>query len=346
MPKPRRGDADADRQRPAGRTAALCQIRERHPDRDRPLARRLFQRVVAPLAAARAGAARRRTSPSIWSRARASRRRARGSRCARPRIALEPLPFLYATVAVAAALGDRRTADRAHADSQPVDGVSAGGAVDRRELRHLAGDLCLGAVVPGLQFLLHRAALHLHRRRAATNCWRWSSSWSWRSSPRRWPAACASRPRSRPAACGRCGGSMNSPAGCRGWRRSMPWPKARPAKSTPASAAPVVVLLEQDGDLELTAAWPPEDALDAAPMTAARWAFSHGEPAGADTGTLADRAVVLRAAADRRQDARRHRRRQAGRDGRRSIRKRARCSIRCPSRPPPRWSAPRSRARW
>ncbi len=48
----------------------------------------------------------------------------------------------------------------------------------------------------------------------------------------------------------------------------------------------VVVLLEQDGDLALIAAWPPEDVLDAAPMTAARWAFSHGEPAGADTGTL------------------------------------------------------------
>jgi len=30
----------------------------------------------------------------------------------------------------------------------------------------------------------------------------------------------------------------------------------------------------------------PEDALDAAPMTAARWAFSYGEAAGADTGTL------------------------------------------------------------
>jgi two-component system sensor histidine kinase KdpD len=48
----------------------------------------------------------------------------------------------------------------------------------------------------------------------------------------------------------------------------------------------VVVLLEQNGDLVLTAAWPPEDALDAAPMMAARWAFSHGEPAGADTSTL------------------------------------------------------------
>jgi len=48
----------------------------------------------------------------------------------------------------------------------------------------------------------------------------------------------------------------------------------------------VVVLLAQDGDLELTAAWPPEDTLDAAAATAARWAYGHSEPAGADTGTL------------------------------------------------------------
>src|SRR5664279_4704746 len=33
----------------------------------------------------------------------------------------------------------------------------------------------------------------------------------------------------------------------------------------------VVVLLDHDGELALTAAWPPEDALDAAPMMAARW---------------------------------------------------------------------------
>jgi two-component system sensor histidine kinase KdpD len=48
----------------------------------------------------------------------------------------------------------------------------------------------------------------------------------------------------------------------------------------------VVVLLNGGGDLVMTAAWPPEDELDAAAMTAARWAYSHGEPAGADTGTL------------------------------------------------------------
>ncbi|MFZ0096165.1 MAG: sensor histidine kinase KdpD [Pseudolabrys sp.] len=48
----------------------------------------------------------------------------------------------------------------------------------------------------------------------------------------------------------------------------------------------VVVLLAHDDDVALTAAWPPEDTLDAAAMTAARWAYSHVEPAGADTGTL------------------------------------------------------------
>jgi two-component system sensor histidine kinase KdpD len=51
-------------------------------------------------------------------------------------------------------------------------------------------------------------------------------------------------------------------------------------------ARPVVVLLMQGDDLALVAAWPPEDALDAAAMTAARWAYAHAEPAGADTGTL------------------------------------------------------------
>ena len=49
---------------------------------------------------------------------------------------------------------------------------------------------------------------------------------------------------------------------------------------------PVIVLIAHGDDLALTAAWPPEDVLDAAEMTAARWAYSHREPAGAGTGTL------------------------------------------------------------
>jgi two-component system, OmpR family, sensor histidine kinase KdpD len=48
----------------------------------------------------------------------------------------------------------------------------------------------------------------------------------------------------------------------------------------------VVVLLAHDDDVALIAAWPPEDNLDAAAMTAARWAYNHVEPAGADTATL------------------------------------------------------------
>ncbi len=43
--EPRRRDANTDRQRSAGRTAALFKIRECHPDRDRPLPWRLSQRT-------------------------------------------------------------------------------------------------------------------------------------------------------------------------------------------------------------------------------------------------------------------------------------------------------------
>lgn len=49
---------------------------------------------------------------------------------------------------------------------------------------------------------------------------------------------------------------------------------------------PVMVLLPRGDDLALAAAWPPEDALDEAATTAARWAFTHNEPAGFETGTL------------------------------------------------------------
>ncbi|HEY1244659.1 MAG TPA: sensor histidine kinase KdpD [Hyphomicrobiaceae bacterium] len=46
------------------------------------------------------------------------------------------------------------------------------------------------------------------------------------------------------------------------------------------------VLLDQDGELTVRAAWPPVEELDTAAMTAARWAHAHDEPAGADTATL------------------------------------------------------------
>src|SRR6202521_5484906 len=43
---------------------------------------------------------------------------------------------------------------------------------------------------------------------------------------------------------------------------------------------PPLILLDEAGALALRAAWPPEDVLDAATMTAALWAFTHDEPAG------------------------------------------------------------------
>ncbi|MFK4812500.1 ATP-binding protein [Devosia sp. ZW T5_3] len=50
---------------------------------------------------------------------------------------------------------------------------------------------------------------------------------------------------------------------------------------------PAIVLVpDESGDLLPTAAWPPDQALGAAELTAARWAFDKKEPAGFLTGTL------------------------------------------------------------
>jgi two-component system, OmpR family, sensor histidine kinase KdpD len=48
----------------------------------------------------------------------------------------------------------------------------------------------------------------------------------------------------------------------------------------------VVTMLPEDGELALSAAWPPIDRLDPGETGAARWAFEKGEPAGWRTGTL------------------------------------------------------------
>ena len=63
-------------------------------------------------------------------------------------------------------------------------------------------------------------------------------------------------------------------------------PEAAVATIHSSLARPAAVLLEHDGELDLRAAWPPEESLDTAAMTAARWALEHDEPAGADTATL------------------------------------------------------------
>ncbi|MCK0197827.1 sensor histidine kinase KdpD [Ancylobacter sp. 6x-1] len=50
--------------------------------------------------------------------------------------------------------------------------------------------------------------------------------------------------------------------------------------------AAVFLTPSEAGELALAAAWPPDAELDVSDLTAARWAFSHREPAGHDTGTL------------------------------------------------------------
>ncbi|MFG1463589.1 sensor histidine kinase KdpD [Xanthobacter sp. DSM 24535] len=46
------------------------------------------------------------------------------------------------------------------------------------------------------------------------------------------------------------------------------------------------ILVPRGTEIILAAAWPPEDRLDTASMSAARWALERNEPAGAGTGTL------------------------------------------------------------
>jgi two-component system, OmpR family, sensor histidine kinase KdpD len=48
----------------------------------------------------------------------------------------------------------------------------------------------------------------------------------------------------------------------------------------------VVMMLPEDGELHLSAAWPPIDQLNPGETSAARWAFEKGEAAGWRTGTL------------------------------------------------------------
>lgn len=48
----------------------------------------------------------------------------------------------------------------------------------------------------------------------------------------------------------------------------------------------VAVLLAENRDLKVKAAWPPDTELDVSAITAARWAFEKKEPAGSSTGTL------------------------------------------------------------
>jgi two-component system sensor histidine kinase KdpD len=63
------------------------------------------------------------------------------------------------------------------------------------------------------------------------------------------------------------------------------WAAAVHAQKT-LDACCMILLTPDDGELRISAAWPPVDKLDAAETAAARWAFEKSEPAGWRTGTL------------------------------------------------------------
>ena len=62
--------------------------------------------------------------------------------------------------------------------------------------------------------------------------------------------------------------------------------RALAEQAAAAAGGSAVVLLPENGDIRLAAGSPTMAPLDAAAMTAARWAWEKGEPAGAGTGTL------------------------------------------------------------
>ena len=219
-------------------------------------------------------------------------------------------------------------------------------AVPRRPLRHLAGGLRLGAVVPRLQLLLHRAPLHLHDRPAA----RAAGARHLPGHRRRHLGRGGAHPRAGAVGGGahaRDAAALRIHAPALGRRRATTTsPEAAVAEIHASLGRPAAVLLARDGELELRAAWPPEEALDTASMTAARWAIEHDEPAGADTATLPAVPVAVPAAEDGRVPPSAWSASAAMNRGRAGSRRRARCSRRWPSRRRRRSTAPRSRARW
>ena len=113
-------------------------------------------------------------------------------------------------------------------------------------------------VVPRLQFLLHRAGLHLHGRAPARVAG--AVHLPWRAVL---TSALAGRAREQARAAvagrGRRGGSTSSPASCRLSPMRTRSPRAAADRDQRLSRPPVAILLPQGDDLELAAAWPPED---------------------------------------------------------------------------------------
>src|SRR5581483_1423320 len=178
---------------------------------------------------------------------------------------------------------------------------------DRHQLRHLAGDLRLAAVIPDLQFFLHPADLHLHHRGALR------APGARHLSRRRRGQLGARRARARAGA--HCRRAHAGDAAALRVHAALVWPRhARCGRRRRGERDPREPRARRGGDADarrrrqahrLVAAGGRARrrrhdgrALGLQPCRARRRRYRHA----------ADRAVVFRADPHRRQDARRHRR--------------------------------------
>ena len=342
-----RRNQTAGRQRSAGGDPALREVRERHADRDRPLARRLLRRAVPALAAARAAPPRRGHRDPSGDRARANQSSLAAADAAARRIVAGacclssgrrwPSPPRWWSASCSAALTPLPNLSMVFLMAVLFSAVSFGmwPAIYASVLSFLAYNFFF--IEPLYTFTVAQPhellALVIFLAVAVMT--------------RRWPGACASRRASPPAACAPRGGSTNSRAGFPAWPRSTTSPRGPRARSMPAWSGRPCVLLGADGDLTLRG------------RLAAGGRARSGQH---ERGALGLSATTSRPAPIRRRlpivpwlflplrtprgpiGVRRHRCARAVRS--RSIPKRARCSTRWPNRPPRPSSAPRSRAIW
>ena len=90
----------------------------------------------------------------------------------------------------------------------------------------------------------------------------------------------------RSAGHGRRGGSTSSRAASPAFPDANAVAEGAAVELNGYLSRPVAILLPQGDALELAASWPPEDELDTASASAARWAYEKDEAAGAGTDTL------------------------------------------------------------
>ena len=241
------------------RSCCASPVRERHADRDRPLARRILSASCCG-ARCRTSLLRRASDIAIHivtreSDAGRAPQASAGSRYARSRCISSGATL---AVAAAVAIGELLTTLTPFPNLSMVFLLAVLFTAVR--VRHLAAIYASVLSFFAYNFFFIEPIYTLHGRRSRTNCSRWWSSWSSRSSTSalagrvREQAQIAVEPHARDAPALRIHAAAFRPrdARRRGRRRGE-------RNQCAASAGPRSCCSTQGDDLVLTAAWPPED---------------------------------------------------------------------------------------